>query len=399
MCVKRWSNSLIRIATPMKKYHAIYRFNQSEGNVVITKGRIITRKDLYNLIWSKPVTQIAKDFGISDVGVAKICKKLNIPKPGLGFWAKKQHGKRTRQKPLPALKIGDPDSYTIKGSMDPNLNLTSEFIEKQKIFEGRQINIVSVKQALRNPHPLVQQSMTRLGQGYTYQSRYRGGRSCLDITVGKDSIRRSLLIMDALVKAMGKRGFPVSINDDHRDNTFALINDQAISFCIFESSRQIPNPKRETDRWENRYEYMPTGKLTLKIKNYYQGQKSISDGKTQRLENKLNDFIILMVKASEIVIIRRKVREQREKESQKKVQIEREVALKKQEEQEMLNKLFNNAETWNKCVLARQYIKAVAANSGGGEVDSWIAWAGGQVDRLESTLLLANRRSSNKNEY
>jgi len=231
----------------------------------------ISREELYRLVWSKPVVQIAKDLGISDVGVAKICKKLNIPKPGLGYWAKKQYGKRTRQKPLSPLKSGVPEKYTIKGSMDPNLNLTSEFIEKQKVFEGKQVNKIVVKQALRNPHTLVQQSKSRLGEGYAYQGRYSGGRNCLDISVGEDSIRRSLLIMDALVKALENRGFPVSIKDDHRDNTTVIINDEVISYCIFESSRQIPNRKRETDRWENLYEYIPTGKLTLKIKNYYHG--------------------------------------------------------------------------------------------------------------------------------
>jgi hypothetical protein len=52
----------------------------------------ITRQELYNLVWSNPVVKVAKDFGISDVAVGKICKKLNIPKPGLGYWAKKQAG-------------------------------------------------------------------------------------------------------------------------------------------------------------------------------------------------------------------------------------------------------------------------------------------------------------------
>ena len=359
----------------------------------------ISREELYKLVWSKPAVKIAKDLGISDVAVTKICKKLIIPKPSLGYWAKKQFGKRTRQTPLPPLKAGDPDNYTIKGSMDANLNLTSKFIEKQKVFEGKKVNKIVVKQALRNPHTLVQQSKSRLGEGYAYQGRYSGGRNCLDISVGEDSIRRSLLIMDALVIALEKRDFPVAMKDDHRDNTSVMINDEAVSFCIFESSRQIPNPKRETDRWENRYEHIPTGKLTLKIKNYYHGQKSISDGKTQRLENKLNDFIILLVKASEIAKIRRNEREQREKERQERAQREREVALKKQEEQEMLNKLFKNAEAWNKCVLVRKYIKAVEDYSNEGEMDSWIAWADDQVDRIESTLLSANRRSINKNEY
>jgi len=107
----------------------------------------------------------------------------------------------------------------------------------------------------------------------------------------------------------------------------------------------------------------------------------------------------LLVKASEIAKIRRKQRQEREVEYQKRVEKEREIASKKQKEQEMLNKLFKNAEAWNKCVLVRKYIKAVEDYSNEGEMDSWIAWADDQVDRIESTLLSANRRSINENEY
>ena len=62
----------------------------------MTDDITISRQELYKLVWSKPVVKIAKEFGISDVAVAKICKKMNIPKPGLGYWAKKKYGKRTK---------------------------------------------------------------------------------------------------------------------------------------------------------------------------------------------------------------------------------------------------------------------------------------------------------------
>jgi hypothetical protein len=35
----------------------------------------LTRKELYELIWSKPMTTVAKDFGVSDVWISKICKE------------------------------------------------------------------------------------------------------------------------------------------------------------------------------------------------------------------------------------------------------------------------------------------------------------------------------------
>lgn len=59
------------------------------------------RQELYELIWSKPVMQLAADFGISDVAVAKHCKKLHVPWPPRGYWAKIQAGQKIRKPPLP----------------------------------------------------------------------------------------------------------------------------------------------------------------------------------------------------------------------------------------------------------------------------------------------------------
>jgi hypothetical protein len=48
----------------------------------------LSREDLYELAWSKPLSQLAKDFGISDVALAKRCRRLGIPLPGRGYWAR-----------------------------------------------------------------------------------------------------------------------------------------------------------------------------------------------------------------------------------------------------------------------------------------------------------------------
>jgi hypothetical protein len=50
--------------------------------------QLFTRKQLYELVWSKPMTQLAKEFGLSDNGLRKICKKYDIPLPNMGHWQK-----------------------------------------------------------------------------------------------------------------------------------------------------------------------------------------------------------------------------------------------------------------------------------------------------------------------
>jgi hypothetical protein len=37
------------------------------------------REKIYEEIWSEPIQRVCKRYGISDVGLAKVCKKLNIP--------------------------------------------------------------------------------------------------------------------------------------------------------------------------------------------------------------------------------------------------------------------------------------------------------------------------------
>jgi len=36
------------------------------------------REELYEMVWAKPVTKLAKSHGLSDVGFAKICRKLKV---------------------------------------------------------------------------------------------------------------------------------------------------------------------------------------------------------------------------------------------------------------------------------------------------------------------------------
>jgi hypothetical protein len=66
------------------------------------------RDQLYEEVWSEPVMAVAKKYGLSDVGLAKICKKLDIPRPGSGYWAKKAVGKPIgKPPPLPPLEKWD----------------------------------------------------------------------------------------------------------------------------------------------------------------------------------------------------------------------------------------------------------------------------------------------------
>ena len=61
----------------------------------------LSREELFALVWEKPVLQIAKDLGVSDVALRKRCARLQVPTPPRGYWAKIEAGKRPAK---PALR-------------------------------------------------------------------------------------------------------------------------------------------------------------------------------------------------------------------------------------------------------------------------------------------------------
>lgn len=73
-----------------------------------------SREEFYDLIWSKPIKDLAPDFGISDVALGKICRQLGFATPGRGYWAKLKG--RSEAPPKPQLRprgFGEEDTVTI----------------------------------------------------------------------------------------------------------------------------------------------------------------------------------------------------------------------------------------------------------------------------------------------
>lgn len=64
--------------------------------------RTMLRSELYNMVWARPVTKVAQELGISDVGLSKVCARYGIPVPPRGHWAKLAGGDKSPQKRLPS---------------------------------------------------------------------------------------------------------------------------------------------------------------------------------------------------------------------------------------------------------------------------------------------------------
>jgi hypothetical protein len=61
----------------------------------------LTREELYELVWSKPLTSVASDFGVSSVAIKKVCRRQQVPTPPRGYWATFDAGARVSEIPLP----------------------------------------------------------------------------------------------------------------------------------------------------------------------------------------------------------------------------------------------------------------------------------------------------------
>ena len=56
------------------------------------------------MVWERPATDVARDLGISDVALGKLCRRLQVPKPPSGYWARISAGQKPRRPPLKAFR-------------------------------------------------------------------------------------------------------------------------------------------------------------------------------------------------------------------------------------------------------------------------------------------------------
>jgi hypothetical protein len=100
------------------------------------KKEDLSREELFALVWEQPTSVLAKEMGISDVALAKFCKRMQIPKPPRGYWAQVEAGQVPRKPPLKAfideIAIGkNKNKYTqLTETQGQYLKLAIEELEK-----------------------------------------------------------------------------------------------------------------------------------------------------------------------------------------------------------------------------------------------------------------------------
>jgi hypothetical protein len=386
------------------------------------KSIILTREQLYEKVWSQPVWSLAKEWGLSDVGLAKICKKHNIPRPGLGYWRRKQLGYSVKQVPLP--KGDGADVIEIaRYRANPRIfdeEQAQEGREKGAVEEGIENRIV-VAETLDDPHPLIVRTEKNLRGAKKDERGFLTAKAkgCLSVVSAPVSVERAMRIMDALIKALEPRGMRVRIEDgDHKshigsawhqwwystylsktldERTIVSVLGEDLDICLSEQidrRERQPTPKEIKEHpWYRPpvYEYHPTGRFSLYILNLEGIRHTWSDTDKKRLEDLLNSFVKGLIKAAVYVRAKRLEREKEEREREERRRKIEEAKRLRREEEQKLKILDQHVSNWHQSQRIRQYVEAFREAAlrkhgtidPGSDIDKWITWAIQQADRVD----------------
>lgn len=282
----------------------------------------MNRKELYDLVWSKPMTHIGKEFGMSDVAVRKHCKKHDIPTPPVGYWTKLAHGKKVRR---PKLSTKTESANTIV-QLTPKLIFEETPESKEAAAHIRAVKaeltpLLIVTESLPDkPHKIVKSLRAAIRRtkadhdgfihlGDAYQQK---------TILSKESMERVLCILQALAFTGQSQGHSFWMDGD---DCYWKVEDEIFKFKIYEvkdKKSHVPTPKElkeqaRRDKWYSSntkvyrtWDYFPSGRLAFHItdtEGYWRVtnekiERRWRDRKSATLESQLIDIFIWLGSAT-----------------------------------------------------------------------------------------------------
>lgn len=303
-----------------------------------------TRKELYDLAWSSPMTKLAKQFGLSDVGLRKICTKHRIPTPPLGYWAKLQFGKHVKQIPLPPTTGGERDRIVISVSAVremPDAVVAAELKAQQSL----DAKIVVPDQPPNKLHRAatatkrVLRAATADDEGFIGTA---GNAGTVQTLVARSTVMRATVIIDMILKTLEDRGQQISDTDKGID---LIVDDERLHLSIYETKNKQEHKPTQVElraraEWEanrikwptaydanrlhwRRWDYSPSGRLCVVLENpaaySWKPEHLLGrwyDRKTTRVEDCLNDIIVAMHSGAALIRHHRLIAEEEERRRQ-----------------------------------------------------------------------------------
>lgn len=392
----------------------------------MTQPITLSRRELYDLVWSKPMREVAAQLGISDVGLAKVCERHRVPRPEQGYWNRRAAGQKVKQAIFAETDDPHVNRIEIRGSFSQIPEAAREVIEKAKA--ARKIRARERDATIANPtfepvvepHKAISRTAKILRKGPP--DRNGGvravGEGLCGVDVAAASVERAISFLDALARSLEKVGLPLvakgqamGVSSGADDAVFTLKertrqekhSPTGEEFAAEEQrQKKFAKTYGSSNPWlaslEARaypeFDTIYTGEFVLQVEGYSDGvRRKWADGKTQPLERLLED-IVTGFKA--LLAARKAGREQREARERQWQERERRRALaerRSQREERRLTyirsvfELNNEADRLNEW-LERPEIKN--ARDAGDDFVRLVAWARKRLSNLEATTAPKN---------
>ncbi|MEG0681241.1 MAG: hypothetical protein RR581_06395 [Eubacterium sp.] len=254
------------------------------------------RETLYSEVWEKPVTEVSRKYGVSDVAIHNICKSLNVPVPPRGYWAKLRANKKVKKTELPKQSKWTKISGE-RTEVNPTVQIGSEALtfltdeERNMILEiSRQIQMPDERELIPaeileykkkvnewNKNDRKETYAQRSPNSYIY---YGSGkkRPFMAGVISRESLSRAYRIIGALYNALLPLGCSIT-----PDIEFVIRNEN-VTIELYERQSKEEHKlsiqeERELRKYEQekkvyqyaskpnirKYDYVFNGNLTLRI--------------------------------------------------------------------------------------------------------------------------------------
>jgi hypothetical protein len=361
------------------------------------KKLIITRQQLYDMVWAESLSSIVKKYQLTYSELRKILADMVIPIPENGHWSKLKFGKQVEIKPLPEDYTGKNEVELFEKEIGDKIVSETGRNSNNADEEGTNNNTYRVPAKLTKPDILIVNTKEYFDAGssfyWRHNHRFPEQNDVLDIDTTHKTFPRALRIMDTLIKILRDRGHDIEIK---YGKTNAVIYGQGIEIKLREKQRVVDEPRGKYDSRN----LEPTGILSFIIEYGHYNQKVINDGQ-DLLETKLEAILSKL----EVEGARKKEEhiknEEWHRQYQEKQRIEKEIREKKEKEISDFKLIFQRAFRLHHSNIIRGYISSVengAKESGNvdDEMRTWINWAKEKVDWYDP---LVNRMDDTLDDY
>lgn len=344
--------------------------------------RTFTRQNLYELVWTKPLSVLAKEYQISDNGLRKICKKMQIPLPPMGHWQKVRSGVHVKRIKLPDKYSGKNEVTLDERGLEDNSPVAKYFRLKKEIENDPTLPL-KVPEKLSKPDKLIIETRRSLRDEKRCYNPHRGiiasRDSVLNVRVSRHNLSRALRFLDALIKLLRARGHDIIIE---YGRTKAVVYGSRIEISVKEKL------KYEMYERFGYKDYSAAGVLSVKIEGYR--ERTWVDDR-QPIEDKLPSILakleVLGLELQEFRIRNEKLQREREE----KERIQREIKERKENEFKRFRNLFIQATMLHKANVLRQYVRTVESYAMGKgdkteELNSWINWAMNKIAWIDPLI-------------